>query len=700
MRIKKGASQEASISSLRPPMNLPPPCNITNGTAASLVPCTCGNSICSDRFSVCTVTEIAHDICTAAPLETALQEIGNLSLSVNQYFSAAMAICLLPFLVTFIALCLFSWIKSCCGGASKKAKLERGKVDDLRTTAVVDKATKTKTPVMAPMVSNPMSRDKKKETKSEDDPGSFEMTRAESFVDLVDSVENPIVINVKDKDSDDHDDSTHRRTELRPLDPRVFEDTNVPIASFFQERSSLSWLRQHLRTNDSPATRVNVAMEVHLSSGKRAGKATPHPEAEVFDSNSNSMFDLLSRSLNNELPISLSAMQESKGRSAKDVITRSYYDCYYSISDRAEILYLEKFSNNMKTRSDDANALTLMFSCSLILAALIYLTVQLSNDETLSTQGQSWLVTSTFMLSVGMFVTITCWLRDRRQCCGRVCKRELLPLEPLLTEKAEHTFLFGHIHSKKTRKDIEKNKLVPTLLEPVLPLPVISSAADFDRKIVTTYTKNVRKQIAFGVRLFVEGMNEMEEHVDDYIYRLYKALILLHNAGVLARDAAVWYEVDLLAESFRQSGLICAPAAVAKEAKIDVSVHFTTMSVTCRRRSGPADPRRRSGPADPHNVSLDKWDRVEAKCKDWTKNGVLRSTPKAKLKFQIPDGAEPGMTIAMDRPSDDMDNTFEEVRKEYASIQIQALWRGYMERIRFDKMIEALESQLEDEDDE
>ena len=32
-----------------------------------------------------------------------------------------------------------------------------------------------------------------------------------------------------------------------------------------------------------------------------------------------------------------------------------------------------------------------------------------------------------------------------------------------------------------------------------------------------------------------------------------------------------------------------------------------------------------------------------------------------------------------------------DLEKEYASIQVQAWWRGYMERIRFDKMIEALE---------
>ena len=39
-----------------------------------------------------------------------------------------------------------------------------------------------------------------------------------------------------------------------------------------------------------------------------------------------------------------------------------------------------------------------------------------------------------------------------------------------------------------------------------------------------------------------------------------------------------------------------------------------------------------------------------------------------------------------------------DLEKEYASIQVQALWRGYLERIRFDQMIEALESQLEDEE--
>ena len=39
-----------------------------------------------------------------------------------------------------------------------------------------------------------------------------------------------------------------------------------------------------------------------------------------------------------------------------------------------------------------------------------------------------------------------------------------------------------------------------------------------------------------------------------------------------------------------------------------------------------------------------------------------------------------------------------DLEKEYATIQIQALWRGYMDRVRFDKMIEALEAQLEDED--
>lgn len=39
-----------------------------------------------------------------------------------------------------------------------------------------------------------------------------------------------------------------------------------------------------------------------------------------------------------------------------------------------------------------------------------------------------------------------------------------------------------------------------------------------------------------------------------------------------------------------------------------------------------------------------------------------------------------------------------DLEKEYASIQIQALWRGYQERVRFDKMIEALEAQLDDED--
>jgi len=39
-----------------------------------------------------------------------------------------------------------------------------------------------------------------------------------------------------------------------------------------------------------------------------------------------------------------------------------------------------------------------------------------------------------------------------------------------------------------------------------------------------------------------------------------------------------------------------------------------------------------------------------------------------------------------------------DLEKEYACIQVQALWRGYLERIRFDKMIEALESQLEDEE--
>ncbi len=39
-----------------------------------------------------------------------------------------------------------------------------------------------------------------------------------------------------------------------------------------------------------------------------------------------------------------------------------------------------------------------------------------------------------------------------------------------------------------------------------------------------------------------------------------------------------------------------------------------------------------------------------------------------------------------------------DLEKEYACIQIQALWRGYLERIRFDKMIEALESQLEEEE--
>jgi hypothetical protein len=39
-----------------------------------------------------------------------------------------------------------------------------------------------------------------------------------------------------------------------------------------------------------------------------------------------------------------------------------------------------------------------------------------------------------------------------------------------------------------------------------------------------------------------------------------------------------------------------------------------------------------------------------------------------------------------------------DLEKEYATIQIQALWRGYSDRVRFDKMIEALEAQLEDED--
>ena len=39
-----------------------------------------------------------------------------------------------------------------------------------------------------------------------------------------------------------------------------------------------------------------------------------------------------------------------------------------------------------------------------------------------------------------------------------------------------------------------------------------------------------------------------------------------------------------------------------------------------------------------------------------------------------------------------------DLEKEYASIQIQALWRGYIDRVRFDKMIEALEAQLEEED--
>ena len=41
-----------------------------------------------------------------------------------------------------------------------------------------------------------------------------------------------------------------------------------------------------------------------------------------------------------------------------------------------------------------------------------------------------------------------------------------------------------------------------------------------------------------------------------------------------------------------------------------------------------------------------------------------------------------------------------DLEKEYATIQIQALWRGFSDRVRFDKMIEALEAQLEEEDEE